>query len=292
MSERPTPPDPETFKILHIRKEEAIDEKNRLENKIKKIQIEINLIQNPPNNKSNKFIKIIGIGLFIGFIFLIFKDGEVDLLFLLSPLHWFLYATIIGAYFTFVAFLEKKANEVSSNLSSKPDRTSEIETHKNELQKNESNLKVCITVINRFKKYEKALSDYQKELAIWNQTQNQFWKKIKGVELENSVKDILENKKWTVSTTKTVGDAGIDLICERNGKRVLIQCKGEARPLGVGAVRDAAGVNAIEKPDLMVVVAPNGFTSGSIDVASKAGLKLLTSTDLVDISISEADILH
>ena len=103
---------------------------------------------------------------------------------------------------------------------------------------------------------------------------------------------MLLRKKMEGSTIKISGDAGIDLICERNGKKVLIQCKGEARPLGVGAVRDAARVNAIEKPDLMVVVAPNGFTSGSIDVASKAGLKLLTSTDLVDISTGEADILN
>ena len=111
-------------------------------------------------------------------------------------------------------------NKVSSNLSNKPNRKSEIDGHKNELQKNESDLKKCITVINRLKKYEKALSVYETELTIWNQTQNQFWrKKIKGLKLKNAVKYILEYKKWTVSTTKTVGDAGIDLICERNGKK-------------------------------------------------------------------------
>ena len=86
-------------------------------------------------------------------------------------------------------------------------------------------------------------------------------------------------------------DAGIDLICERGPQKVLIQCKGYAKPLGVGAIRDAAGVKSTNNPDSMIVVAPNGFTKPSKEFAKKSGVKLMDAGSLTLIASDSIQLL-
>ena len=118
-----------------------------------------------------------------------------------------------------------------------------------------------------------------------------FWLHRKGVNLEQAVATLISSKGWRVKTTKTVGDAGIDLICERGSQKVLIQSKGYAKPLGVGAIRDAAGVKMTSNPDSMIVVAPNGFTKPSKEFAKKSGVNLMDANSLTLIASGSKQLL-
>jgi HJR/Mrr/RecB family endonuclease len=92
--------------------------------------------------------------------------------------------------------------------------------------------------------------------------------------------------------TSITGDAGIDLICEKNEIQVLVQAKGHSKPLGVAAIRDAAGVKMAEKPDQMIVVCPKGFTKGSVDFAANTGIKLINAASLVKIANGQIDLSY
>ena len=137
--------------------------------------------------------------------------------------------------------------------------------------------------------------EFESAVSMWDYmnlvTGKGFWLHRKGVDLEQAVATLISLKGWRVKTTKTVADAGIDLICERGSQKVLIQCKGHAKPLGVGAIRDAAGVKSTENPDSMIVVAPNGFTKPSKEFAKQSGVKLMDANSLTLIASDSKQLL-
>lgn len=132
----------------------------------------------------------------------------------------------------------------------------------------------------KFELFEAGQSKYE---AYTSETSRDFWRRLRGVDLERRVANMLRRVGWQVRTTSTTGDGGIDLIGERNGETVYFQCKGLKGCAGVGVIRDAAGVSSVSSKRV-VVVAPNGFTKPSRIFASKANIELWDSQMLVKVA--------
>ena len=58
-----------------------------------------------------------------------------------------------------------------------------------------------------------------------------------GTEFENYVAVRLRRAGWQVTFTSVTGDYGVDLIAEKDGKSVAIQCKRHGNSVGVAAVQ-------------------------------------------------------
>ncbi len=159
-------------------------------------------------------------------------------------------------------------------------------------KKLEPELKIELDEINTKLSNRERFNEAMKQWSYFNLiTGKGYWMSLKGLDLEKGLMSMLQSFSWDVQTTSIIGDEGIDLICEKNSKKVLIQCKGHSKPLGVGAIRDAAGVKSIHNPHSMVVVAPNGFTKGSIKVAKKSDVKLLDVFSLIKIAKQKQDLI-
>jgi restriction system protein len=57
---------------------------------------------------------------------------------------------------------------------------------------------------------------------------------MEGKEFENYVAERLRQVGWTVEATSATGDFGVDLIAEKDGRRVAVQCKRLSHAVGVG----------------------------------------------------------
>ena len=101
-----------------------------------------------------------------------------------------------------------------------------------------------------------------------------------GIEFEEHVKRLLEQKKWRVETTPLTRDGGIDLIARRNDDigveiTLYIQCKNHASPVGVDVIRELNGVMPKGAAGIRgVVVCPSGFTTDAITFAKDRGVTL------------------
>ncbi len=60
---------------------------------------------------------------------------------------------------------------------------------------------------------------------------------MSGVEFEGYVAARLRRAGWQVRLTPAVGDYGVDLIAEKDGQSVAIQCKRHGKSVGVAAVQ-------------------------------------------------------
>jgi hypothetical protein len=135
-------------------------------------------------------------------------------------------------------------------------------------------------VLQRIRPYEQAISAYQQDLLCHNLAHERYWKSLRGAELERQLGAVYRKLNYTVTPTKATGDEGIDLVLRRDGRTIIVQCKGHHKPIGVGAARDLYGTFMHSGADRAVLACPAGFTEGVRNFVKGKPIDLLAAPQL------------
>lgn len=103
---------------------------------------------------------------------------------------------------------------------------------------------------------------------------------MSGVEFEEHVADLMRASGYVVTMTATTGDFGVDLVAVRNGKRLAVQCKRQAKPVGSAAVQQVVAGAVMHKCTETMVVSNQLFTSAAQRLAMQHGCLLVGVTGL------------
>ncbi|MEQ1884959.1 MAG: restriction endonuclease [Bryobacteraceae bacterium] len=90
---------------------------------------------------------------------------------------------------------------------------------------------------------------------------------------------------WTTRVTRESRDQGVDVVAEKSGIRVVLQCKLYSTPVGNKAVQEATAARSHEFADYGVVVTNNRYTSAAEELAATNKILLLHYTDLEKFDI-------
>jgi len=90
----------------------------------------------------------------------------------------------------------------------------------------------------------------------------------------------LRARGWAARATKKSGDQGVDVIAERNGIKVVLQCKLYNGSVGNAAVQEIIAGCAFEKAHHAAVVTTGQYTASARQLAERCGVKLLTPSSL------------
>jgi len=102
-------------------------------------------------------------------------------------------------------------------------------------------------------------------------------------DFETYCAQVLSRAGWKTSTTKRSGDQGVDVLAEKDGKRVILQCKLYSHPVGNKAVQEAfAGARYVGAAGA-VVVSNAGFTTSAKRLARSLGVHLAHHSELADL---------
>ena len=83
-----------------------------------------------------------------------------------------------------------------------------------------------------------------------------------GTEFEDYVAARLRRAGWRVTFTSVSGDYGVDLIAQKDGKSVAIQCKRHGKSVGVAAVQQVVSGARHHGCTKSIVVSNQEFTAG------------------------------
>lgn len=86
---------------------------------------------------------------------------------------------------------------------------------------------------------------------------------------------ILSNCGWTIYPTPATGDHGADVVAEKDGWRLVVQCKLYAKPVGNKAVQEVYAALPLYNGSHACVVAPFGFTAQAQRAAHGLSVRLL-----------------
>ena len=95
-----------------------------------------------------------------------------------------------------------------------------------------------------------------------------------GQEFELFCAAELERGGWRVSLTGPSRDQGADLVAERKGDRLVVQCKLLGRPIGNYAVQEVVAARSHQHANRALVASNQRFTASCIELAAANGVEL------------------
>jgi restriction system protein len=108
----------------------------------------------------------------------------------------------------------------------------------------------------------------------------EFDETMTGREFELYCRDVLHEAGWRAALTPGSGDQGADIIAERDGRRVVIQCKFYNGTVSNKAVQEAYAAAAFQDAPFAVVVTNSVYTKSAYQLAHKNGVLLMHHSDL------------
>jgi len=97
---------------------------------------------------------------------------------------------------------------------------------------------------------------------------------MSGAQFEVFVADLFRALGHQAVVLGGAGDQGVDLIVNRRGERVAVQCKNHKRPVGNRPVQEVFAGARHHRCGEACVVAPGGYTRGALALARSTGVSL------------------
>ncbi len=135
-----------------------------------------------------------------------------------------------------------------------------------------------INSIVNLKKQEKQEEEYKK--AMLNTGIEQV-KNLTPYEFEDWIAKFLSCCGFIAYTTKRSGDYGVDVIAEKQGKKIAIQVKKYSNPLGIKCVQEIiAGMGYYSADEGWVVSTAPYFTKNAQELAKTKNIRLFNFKEL------------
>lgn len=110
------------------------------------------------------------------------------------------------------------------------------------------------------------------------------WRQLTGVPFEQFLVAVFWEHGYQVSTTKTSGDQGIDLILSHGPRRIAVQAKGYVGgTVGNGAVQEAHTGKFFYNCHTAAVITNSTFTRAARELASGVGCALIDGDELPNL---------
>ena len=111
-------------------------------------------------------------------------------------------------------------------------------------------------------------------------TRAKFREDMSPREFEHYCAAVLREMKWKARVTQLSGDQGVDIVADKRGLRIVVQCKKYSKPVGNRAVQEIVAGIAHRDAQRGVVVATNGYTSSAKKLAASNEVLLLHHSEL------------
>ncbi len=108
-------------------------------------------------------------------------------------------------------------------------------------------------------------------------------------EYEHFCADILKANGWDVRVTQASGDQGIDVLAEKDGFLLALQCKKYSSPVSNKAVQEAYSGGTFYEAKAFAVVSPVEYTSSAKELANSLGVLLLHHDDLSSLTVTDKE---
>jgi restriction system protein len=110
-----------------------------------------------------------------------------------------------------------------------------------------------------------------------------FSETMTPTEFEAFCAEELRQGGWSARLTPTTGDQGVDVIAEKNGIRVVLQCKLYSGSVGNSAIQEVVAGKAYERAHHCAVVTNSRYTPAAEQLAGTNGVLLLHFSELPNL---------
>jgi restriction system protein len=127
---------------------------------------------------------------------------------------------------------------------------------------------------------QEMVEEQSRSLASAIEADLSFAKDMRPQDFEHWCARVVSAGGWKAITTKASGDQGADVIAEKDGARLILQCKLYISPVGNKAVQEAFVAQHHYHANGSAVVTNATFTPSAIALAATTGVRLFHYSDL------------
>ena len=129
------------------------------------------------------------------------------------------------------------------------------------------------------------LNQYKQQLSYyeyWQRKQSKnHWNKMTGHAFEQAVANLFRNIGFTADVSNRGGDGGVDIILQKAGRRIAVQCKRYKSAVGPHVIRDLWGTMNYLGFNEGCIVTTTGFTKGVTTFAEDKNIFLIDLNDIL-----------
>lgn len=103
---------------------------------------------------------------------------------------------------------------------------------------------------------------------------------MSGTAFEGYVAAIFKGQGHSVEMTKASGDFGVDLVIQRAGRKIAVQCKRQAKPVSGKAIQEVVAGAVMYSCTETMVVSNQVFTPAAISLAKRNNCQLVDGAEL------------
>jgi len=118
-----------------------------------------------------------------------------------------------------------------------------------------------------------------------------YLKSLRGVEFENCLYDCFKTLGYFVEKTPSSGDYGVDLVLKYGDKKIAVQIKGTADPVGIKAIQEVYSGKDFYDCGEAWVITNSYFTNSAIKLAKKLNVGLINRQKLLKF-LPDADLIE
>ena len=111
-----------------------------------------------------------------------------------------------------------------------------------------------------------------------------YWRSLRGIPFEQELAALYRRLGYQVETTPKSGDLGVDLILTKDGKKTIVQCKGQKDRAAPAIVLQTIGARVNRRADNAVVACTGGFTHSAIDLAKRNRIELISAREMAKMA--------
>ncbi|WP_337913709.1 restriction endonuclease [Cohnella zeiphila] len=161
--------------------------------------------------------------------------------------------------------------------------TSRIQQARSDLSKANSVHTEILKALDFIKKIDEEAAAAKEKIRILRESRINDIDKMSGVQFEEHLAYFFSRLGYKVKGTSTTGDQGVDLILKKNNETIAIQAKryDPSKSVGNSAIQEVIAGKIIYDCSDGWVITTSYFTKSAIQLASKAGIRLIDREKLI-----------
>jgi restriction system protein len=122
-----------------------------------------------------------------------------------------------------------------------------------------------------------------REASAKNSLLTPFSSAMHPTDFEHFCADALRKAGWSARVTQASADQGVDVVAERAGRVLVLQCKLYSKPVGNKAVQEIAAGRAHEQAEFAAVCSNQTYTPAAVRLAGTNQVLLLHPAELDEL---------
>ncbi len=139
----------------------------------------------------------------------------------------------------------------------------------------------------KYREYIHAKFRYDEEIAAYEheviRNAEKFWRSLSGLQFEDEIANLYRKQGYDAQKTRITGDGGVDIILNKDNKRIIVQCKAHNKKISIGVARELVASMQDFNADEGIIACLEGATKPVLDYIKNKNIVVISLSEIMQM---------